>query len=448
MIRMKPDKRLVGNPVSPDLCGSLFGLCNRNPEGESALKYLKETKILKIRNLTFWPTACSTSRFYLKLNNLNRLMTLENYYNSSSVPAAIMGTIHADGNPIWHAFGPSVWNDTIEVNEHHIFRLYSMTKPITTMAALQLVEKGLIGLDDPLNDLMPEMVIIPIMDKQGNLTECAEIVTLRQLLTHTSGFGQLFFNSDLFNFNPSNWNFDDKPRLFQPGKSFAYGTGLDWVGKTIEKISGQNLEMYLRDNITGPLKMNNTWFNVPENLAENIVSYGYRNSSGGFDESTRIPEKKETSYSGANGLFGSASDYLEFLRCILNYCKYDGGQILMRETVELCLKDQLPDEISIGQIEQFDTGGIMGYSGGQFEGFTGDRWGFGWAIESHKNEPRPVNSVFWAGGANTYFTLDIESKTALVYFSNYFPFNDKEAYDFYKLFEKKVFSEIKPNNTN
>lgn len=103
---------------------------------------------------------------------------LKTYFESSSIPAAIMGTIDADGKTTWHHFGPSIWEDsTTVVSENNIFRNYSMTKAITSVAALQLVEKGLIELDDPLNKLMPEMVSIPILNDEGNLIESNQIIT-------------------------------------------------------------------------------------------------------------------------------------------------------------------------------------------------------------------------------------------------------------------------------
>lgn len=289
---------------------------------------------------------------------------------------------------------------------------------------------------------MPEMIAIPILGEDGNLIHSDEIITLRQLLTHTSGFSEKYFSSKLYNFKPESWLYEDKPRLFQPGTSFAYGTGVRWAGRVIEKLSGQDLETYFRQNITGPLKMDETWFNVPEVLSEQIVTFGGRDSLGNINAWGRIPQKPQTTYPGDMGLFGSPNDYLNFLNCMLNYGKYDGGQLLKKETVLIMLKDNLPIGIKIPKIEEFDNGGIIGYSGGQLEGLINDRWGLAWAIEKDENEIRPINSVFWAGAANSYFTLDVENKIAIVYFSNYFPFNDKEAYDFYKLYENEVYKEI------
>ena len=368
--------------------------------------------------------------------------TLKTYFESSSIPTAVMGSIDADGKTTWHHFGHSVWEDsTTVVSENNIFRLFSMTKAITSVAALQLVEKGLIGLDDPLNELMPEMVKIPILTDDGNLIESNQIITLRQLLNNTSGFGQTLFSSRLYNFKLENWEYKDHPRLFEPGTAYAYGTGLDWAGKVIEKLSGQDLETYFRENITGPLKMNDTWFNVPKDLSEKIVTFGRRDSLGIINSWLRIPEKPVTDYKGASGLFGSPRDYLKFLHCMMNYGKYEGGQLLKTETAELMFKDSVPTEIKMPTVEQFDNGGIIGYTGGQFDQMNNDRWGFGWYIERDENSNRPVNSVYW-GGVNTYYTLDPQNKIAIVYFSNYFPANDKESYDFYKLYEKEVFKEI------
>jgi methyl acetate hydrolase len=368
---------------------------------------------------------------------------LKKYYAASLIPAAVIGSIDKNGKTTWFRFGTAIWNDsTTKVTEDHIFRIYSMTKAITSVAALQLVEKGLIELDDPLNKLMPEMVSIPILNDEGNLIESNQIITLRQLLTHTSGFGNIYFSSKLYNFKPENWDYQDQPRLFQPGTAFAYGTGLNWAGKVIEKLSGRDLETYFRENITGPLKMNDTWFNVPEDLSQKIVTLGGRDSLGIINAWARIPQKPETVYLGASGLFSSPSDYLKFLSCILNYGAYNGGRLLKKETVQLMLKDNLPNEIKIPSIERFDNGGIIGYSGAQFDQMKNDSWGIGWYIERDSNDIRPINSAYWSGAANSYFTLDAENKIAIVYFSNYFPANDKEGYDFYELYEKEVYKEI------
>lgn len=362
---------------------------------------------------------------------------VETYFKDNHLPAALMGSITKDGRIKWKAFGPSVWGGKDTINENNIFRIYSMTKAITSIAAMQLVEQGKIGLDDPLDQLMPEMASIPILTKEGELVKPRKSITLRQLLTHTSGFGYYFTDSRIQNFQQENWEYEDKPRLFEAGTAWRYGTSTDWVGKIVEKISRDNLEQYFRKYITGPLQMNATWFNVPDHLQERIVSYGVKDSIG-FNELPRIPEKQVTEFIGGGGLYGSGKDYMTFLQCMLNYGTYEGGQLVSRETFELMLADNLPKDVKLNY-EQFDNT-IMSFSG-RF-GDESDRWGLAWAIEANKNElVRPIGSVYWAGAANSYYTLDVENQVAIVYFTQYLPFNDKESFDFYKLFEEEVYKD-------
>lgn len=349
------------------------------------------------------------------------------YFQNSTIPSAIMGYSSKDGKMEWNAFGPSIWGGKDTVSENNIFRIYSMTKAIASVAAMQLVERGLIGLDDPLNELMPEMTSIPILNVKGQLVEAKKVITLRHLLTHTSGFGYKLFKPRLETFDEKGWKYDDLPRLFEAGEQWQYGTSLDWVGKIIEKISGEDLETYLRNNITGPLKMNSTWFNVPENLKENIVSWGERDSTG-FEEYPRIPKEPVSNYEAGSGLFGSPKDYLNFLVCIINNGKYEGGQILKPETIELMFENQLPNGLTISLSDTYTSS---------------DTHGLGWAIENSEDEMvQSKGSGYWGGGANSFFTLDKKKDVTIVYFSNFLPWNDKEASGFYKLYQKEVYEEI------
>lgn len=365
------------------------------------------------------------------------VLSLETYFESSKLPAAIMGYSTKEGEMDWYAFGPSVWGESDTVSENHIFRIYSMTKAIASVAALQLVEKGLIELDEPLDQLMPEMTSIPILTEEGVLVEAKNAITLRHLLTHTAGFGYDFIEYKLQSFDKSEWEYDDLPRLFEAGKRWNYGTNTDWVGKIIEKVSGEDLESYLRNHVTGPLQMNRTWFNVPDDLKENIVSWGTRDSIG-FKEYPRVPTEKVSEYSAGGGLFSSLNDYLTFLNCILNDGKYEGGQILKPETVAMMFENQLEGfSIHWGIPE-----GGLPTTEGRFPDES-DTYGLAWAIENSEDETvRNKGAVYWSGIANTYFTLDKEKGVAIVYFTQFFPFNDKVTYDFYRLFEKEVYASL------
>ena len=363
---------------------------------------------------------------------------LTEYFQDSSLPAAVMGSAATDGPVEWHTFGPAVWGEDEAVTQNHIFRIASMTKAITSVAAMQLVEQGLIGLDEPLDELMPEMAAIPILTEEGELVQSEEPITLRHLLTHTAGFGYEFTSPRLAEFDPEEWDYADNPRLFEPGDRFLYGTNTDWAGKVVEKVSGQDLEAYFRENITGPLGMDRTWFNVPDSLKENIVSIGMRDSTG-FQENERIPQELVTEYSGGGGLYSSPVDYLTFLTAILNDGEYENGQILKPETVSMLFENQLPSGITL----QFDTlEGALTSTSGDFQDET-DVFSLAWAIEANEDEDvRAQGAGYWAGIANSYYTIDKANGVAIVYFTQFLPFNDKESYDFYRLYEEQVYSEM------
>lgn len=170
--------------------------------------------------------------------------TIESAFNKSNISTSVFGYITKNGKSETISFGHAIWEEEEKVTADHIFRIASMTKAVTSVAVMQLVEQDYIGLDDPLNDLMPEMVSIPILTKDGQLQESNDIITLRHLLTHTSGFGYEFIENRLQNFNKEGWQFEDLPRMNNPGSIWRYGTSTDWVGKVIEKLSGKSLENY------------------------------------------------------------------------------------------------------------------------------------------------------------------------------------------------------------
>lgn len=367
---------------------------------------------------------------------------LAQYFEASSLPSAIMGITTQSGDHNWYAFGPSVWDSSGTVSEHHIFRIASMTKAVTSVAALQLVEQGLLDLDEPLDGLMPEMASIPILNEDGDLVQSTKPITLRHLLTHTSGFAYPFTSSRLSNFDrPEDWKYEDNPRLFEPGARWQYGTSTDWAGKVVEKVSGQDLENYFKEHITGPLNMTRTFFNVPDSLSHDIVSWGSRDSSG-FTESQRIPQQAVTSYSGGGGLFSSPHDYLIFLECLLNDGAYEGGRILKAETVAMMTENHLPPGLNL----MYDlSGGNLVAMNGAFPDTT-DKHGLSWAIEDSEDEAvRSEGAGYWAGIGNSYYTIDRKEGIAVVYFTQFLPFNDKESYDFYRLFEKQAYKHLKTN---
>ena len=215
--------------------------------------------------------------------NINK--DLKEKINYSKIPAVVMGKINKNGKMVFFSNGPSRWNRNDTINENNIFRIASMTKAIGSVAALQLVEQGKITLDEPLDDYLPNMASMKIINENNEILDPTNSITLRHLLTHTAGFGYWFTSEKLSKWNnikeEIGWKENYQPRLFESGTAYMYGTNIDWVGRLVENISGMNLEDYFRQYITGPLEMNSTWFNVPDELESLVVSSSYRDIDSG-----------------------------------------------------------------------------------------------------------------------------------------------------------------------
>ncbi len=369
---------------------------------------------------------------------------IESTFDQSPIPASVFGYVTKNEKTETMSFGAAIWGEEEKVTADHIFRIASMTKAITSVAVMQLVEQGLIGLDDPLNNLMPEMVTIPVLNKDGELIESDDIITLRHLLTHTSGFGYEFLEKRLQNFNKEGWQFEDLPRMDKPGEIWRYGTSTDWVGKVVEKLSGKSLENYFRDHITGPLEMHSTWFNVPEDLQHLIVSYGIKTDSE-FSEYRRIPIRKVTSYSGGGGLFSSPNDYLKFIHCILNDGAYDDGYILSSETVKKLFNNELSENFYLTHSvpeEEFnpDEGALNSTDGHSLTWALAKGHGYGF-LENDTEvllDNYRKGSGYWLGLYNTYFSINPNHGYGIVTFHQFLPSGDEDAIRLYLMFEQEV----------
>ncbi len=359
---------------------------------------------------------------------------------SSDLPAVVAIAINNRGQRVTYTYGKAIWKENRYVTPQHIFRIYSMTKLVTSIAAMQLVEKKLIGLDDDLSKLLPEMAAIPILS-DGKLIQPKNPITLRHLLTHTSGFGYSATDEALSKFDRSKWDFKDLPRRFESGTRFLYGSSTDWAGRLVEKISNMSLEEYFRKNITGPLKMNRTWFNVPDSLKSWIVSRGWRGEDGKqplSEQPDRIPVKPITEYSGGGGLFSTPDDYARLLQCMLNYGTLNGVKILKKETFLEMNKNQIGD-ISVFNAEAYFNPGTCC----NLNGITlpSSKWGLAWMIDNDdKPFGRKAGTVLWGGLFNTYYYIDYKSGIAASIYTQHLPFNHPQTTKLFERFSELIYS--------
>lgn len=359
---------------------------------------------------------------------------------ASDLPAVVAIAINSKGQRVDYTYGKAIWSEDAKVTTEHIFRIYSMTKIVTSIAAMQLVEEGRIKLDDDLSTLLPEMIKIPILS-DGKLITPKSPITLRHLLTHTSGFGYTSTDEELSKFDRSKWEYKDLPRRFESGTQFLYGSSTDWAGRLIEKLSGMSLENYFRKKICEPLDMTHTWFNVPDSLKRLIVSRGRRGDDGLqplTEMPDRIPAKTVTEFSGGAGLFSSPADFSKLLQCLLNYGEFKGVRILKRKTVEEMNKNQIGN-ISMANAGKYFTPGICC----NFEGITSSttKWGLGGLIDNEdKPYGRRAGTILWGGLLNTYFYIDYKSGIAASIYTQHLPFNHKATTSLFAKFSEVIYS--------
>ena len=366
---------------------------------------------------------------------------------SSDLPAVVAVGIDSKGNQFDFMHGGLSWGKEEKITGDSIFRIHSMTKMITSMAAMQLVEQGKLKLHEDLSDLMPQMTSIPIMKADGKLVKPKNAITLHHLLTHTAGFG---LPGMTYKQNPKfkreNWNYEDFPRQFESGTRFLYGTNTKWVGKIIEKVSGMSLKVYFNRYIFDPLGMNSTYFNVPEKEKKRITSLGDRGPDGkgklreinGDKRSpNRYPVKDVTEYSGSGGLFSTPNDYTKALKCILNYGAYEDGRILKAATVKQMTRNQ------IGNISLDPTGWYFDpVRCCNFEGIMDEnsKWGLAFMIDNNpKAYGRKAGTVRWGGYRNTYFYIDHKSGIAASIYTQHLPFNHKATVSLFEKFSEALY---------
>jgi methyl acetate hydrolase len=323
-----------------------------------------------------------------------------------------------------------------------LFRIASMTKAITSTAAMQLIEQGKFALEDPVEKYLPEMAKVPIFDafdaKTGNyrLHPTSKPITVRHVLTHTSGLGYPFTSAILRDFKPhAGEDYPVGPLLFEPGEKWWYGTSTDVVGRLVEKASGQKLEDYFRQHIFVPLGMNDTSYNISQAKAERLVAGQQRDGDrmdGPIVKQSEQPGLTVAQPVGGGGLASTASDYGRFVRMLLNRGELDGTRVLKPETVVLMGQNQIGG-VSVPALKS----ALPRSRDFSFIADGRDKWGLGFLITAdHVPGKRSAGSLSWGGINNTYFWIDPSRGIAGVILMQFLPFADPKALAVYDAFER------------
>jgi CubicO group peptidase (beta-lactamase class C family) len=289
------------------------------------------------------------------------------------------------------------------------------------------------------------MAKLPVFDsfdaRTGNyhLHLSTKPMTVRHILTHTSGLGYPFTSATLRDFKPrAGENYADGPLLFEPGERWHYGTSTDIVGRLIEKVSGQKLEDYFRAHIFAPLKMSDTSYNVPQDKAGRLVAAQQRageRMDGAIVLQTPQPGLTIAQPIGGGGLASTASDYGRFVRMLLNGGELDGARVLKAETVALMGQNHI-GAVSVPALKS----ALPRSADFTFIADGRDKWGLGFLITVDQVPgKRSPGSLSWGGINNTYFWVDPSRGIAGVILMQYLPFADAKALAVYDAFERAAY---------
>jgi CubicO group peptidase (beta-lactamase class C family) len=352
------------------------------------------------------------------------------------VPMAVAMVADATGVVYEHATGAP--RDTI-------FAIASMTKPITSVAVMQLVEAGKVKLDEHAATYLPELGSARVLDG-GTLRPPKSPITVRQLLTHTAGFGYEFMNRELLDRVtrkelPSAFAGDDgflrAPLLFDPGTRWEYGINTDWLGRLVERVSGRSLEAYFRESIFGPLGMADTSFDVPADKQSRLAAVFHRKEDGSLAEQPRQPWKPSQFFSGGGGLHSTASDYLKFVRALMAGGKLGERRILAERSVAMMRRNQIGD-LAIRPFSSLMP--WLATDGSVLPGAL-DKFGLGFALNTRTADtPRGVNTMSWVGIFNTFFWIDPERQVGAVLMTQMLPGLDPGPRKLLEDFDRAVYA--------
>ena len=327
-----------------------------------------------------------------------------------------------------------------------LFRIASMTKPITSLALMQLVEQGRLGLDDPADKFLPELAGLKVFTAFDAATGAYRLrpasrpATVRHFLTHTSGLAYPFTSAIWRDFRPragEAYPFGG-PLLFDSGERWHYSTSTDVVGRLVEVLSGQKLEDYFRRHIFAPLRMDDTSYTVPPSKGSRLAAQQQRAGArmdGAIELQKPQPGLAIAAPIGGGGLASTASDYGRFVRMLLNGGALDGARVLGAETVALM------GENHIGALTVPAHKSALPRSADfTFIADGRDKWGLGFLITADQVAgKRSPGSLSWGGINNTFFWIDPARGIAGVIMMQYLPFADARALAVLDVFERGAY---------
>jgi methyl acetate hydrolase len=376
---------------------------------------------------------------------------LQRATDAGDVPGVAVAVATPDGVAFEGAAGKRDLDSGAAMTPDTVVRIASMTKAITGACAMQLVEQGRLKLDAPIAPLLPnlsEAMVFEGYDADGKpkLRAPKRAITLRHLLTHTSGHTYEIWNATIAEYKTragtpalgsgllSSLNI---PLLFDPGEQWEYSISIDWAGLAVEQVSGLKLADYMRKNLFDPLGMADTAFRINDGQRARLAQLYGRTKEGGLAPFTREPPQDPEFDGGGGGLFSTVRDYAKFARMILNKGTLDGARVLKTETVALMSQN------AMGEVNVRRLPAVAPSLTNPVDFIDGMKWGLTFLIN-----PKPLatgrsaGSMAWAGLMNSYYWIDPVKNIAGVYATQILPFCDVKSLRLFQDFETAVYEAV------
>lgn len=378
---------------------------------------------------------------------------LEAAVSRGDVPGVVAGVTTAEETVYEGGFGERAAGSGVAMTPDTVGWIASMTKAVTGAAAMQLVEQGRLELDGPASAVIPYLGEVEVLegfdgDGQPKTRPPKRPMTLRHLLTHTSGYVYEIWSPDILAYQearglPQITSCENAalgtPLLFDPGERWDYGIGIDWAGKMVEAVSGQRLGQYLKENILEPLGMDDTAFRITPAMQERIATVHVRGEDGAWAPMEFTVEQDPEFEMGGGGLYSTIGDYLKFIRMILNQGAANGHRVLKPETVAAMSVNSIGDN----RVVKLTTAMPPYSNDAEFFPGTEKTWGLTFMINNEEAPTgRSAGSLAWAGLANSYFWIDPARGVGGAYITQLLPFADEKSLPLYLDFETAVYRNL------
>jgi methyl acetate hydrolase len=366
---------------------------------------------------------------------------LQRAVQQGTIPGVVAMVTNKDRVLYEGAFGLMDVGNKKPMTKDAIFRIASMTKPVTSVAVMMLVEQGKLSLDDPVSKYVPSFkdreVIATFNASDATFTtnRATKEVLIRHLLTNTSGLAYTFSNDTANRLQRKlNMPAEELPLLYEAGTRWTYSGSTKVLGQVVEKITGAGLDQFLEQRIFKPLELEDTSYTVPPGKTIRVVTT-QRRENGTLIE-TPNPEKIQSPVAGDGGLNATAADYIKFLQMFLNNGKWHGTTLLGKSSIQAMTKNEIGDVIVQTQTttdplrsQNFPIGAGR------------DKFGFGFQITTSNKENsnlRSPGSYTWAGIYNTHFWVDPKRQIAAVIMMQVLPFYDDGCMKLYQDVEAAI----------